>query len=380
MTYSTISDHHAMVHDGLRNAAYTRAMQQVIGPDTTVMDLGAGLGVHGLTAAKLGAAQVHLVEPSPVLDVARQVAQHNGLGNVVCHNCRAEELQLDTPVDLIVSVFTGNFLLTEDLLPSLFHARDQFLAPGGQMIPDRGRMEVAPVCAEAYYRKHIDAWSDYPAHAASHGQPELDYSPVRPFAANTLYYERRKRLEPTLLAAPAALLELDFTTATSAACDCEVQVTIERDGTCHGWLGWFQMRLGSEWLSTSGDPEATHWSPVFMPLERPLQVSAGEQLGFALKRPEFGEWTWTTRQGDNQQRQSTFLSQPLSPERIRKASENYTPGLNSRGQAAKWLLGQMAGNVSVSKLAAQAQARFPEVFDSPASARELVRSLAERYT
>ena len=136
MSYSDVSGHHSMVFDGLRNAAYARAMRQAIKPGTTVMDLGAGLGVHGLQAALLGAAQVHLVEPAPVLEVARQVAAANGLANVHCHNCRAEELQLDDRVDVLVSVFTGNFLLTEDLLPSLFHARDRFLSHGGTLIPD----------------------------------------------------------------------------------------------------------------------------------------------------------------------------------------------------------------------------------------------------
>ena len=119
MSYSDVTGHHSMVFDNLRNAAYTRALQKVVGPTTTVMDLGAGLGVHGLSAAMLGAAKVHLVEPAPVLEVAGKVAADNGLNNVHCHNCRAEELELDGKVDVLVSVFTGNFLLTEDLLPSL---------------------------------------------------------------------------------------------------------------------------------------------------------------------------------------------------------------------------------------------------------------------
>jgi hypothetical protein len=44
-----------MIFDGVRNGAYARALAKVITPNTTVMDLGAGLGVHGLMAAKLGA-------------------------------------------------------------------------------------------------------------------------------------------------------------------------------------------------------------------------------------------------------------------------------------------------------------------------------------
>jgi len=206
MSYSDVTGHHSMVFDNLRNAAYTRALQKVVGPTTTVMDLGAGLGVHGLSAAMLGAAKVHLVEPAPVLEVAGKVAADNGLSNVHCHNCRVEELELDGKVDVLVSVFTGNFLLTEDLLPSLFYARDKFLAPHGKMIPDRGRMEVVPVSAPDYYREYVDQWNAYPEQAKQYGMPSLDYKTVRAYATNTLFYDRRKKFDATPLAAPAALM------------------------------------------------------------------------------------------------------------------------------------------------------------------------------
>ena len=74
-------------------------------------------------------------------------------------------------------------------------------------------------------------------------------------------------------------MELDFTSACNADCDSQVEVELQHNGTCHGWLGWFQMRLLDEWLSTSGEPEATHWCPVLLPLEQPLQVRAGDRLG-----------------------------------------------------------------------------------------------------
>lgn len=369
-----------MLFDGVRNAAYARALKKVVGPETTVMDLGAGLGVHGLTAAKLGAAAVHLVEPTPVVEVARLVAQANGLSNVHCHQCRAEDLQLDHRVDVIVSVFTGNFLLTEDLLHSLFYARDKFLAPSGYMIPDRGRMEVVPVAAAAYYEKYIDGWATFPEHAAQHKEPELDYAAVRSFAANTLYYDTRENIAATPLAAAVELMELDFTTAATASCDSEVVVEIEQDGTLHGWLGWFQMRLGGEWLSTSGEPYVTHWSPVFLPLDKPLQLKAGEKLGFALKRPEFGEWTWTTRHGEARQRQSTFLSQPVSPDMLHKASDRYQPVLSKRGEAAQWLLGQMRGAATPTQLAARLFKLYPTVWFSNEEALRFVKGLVDNYS
>jgi hypothetical protein len=369
-----------MVFDGQRNSAYARALTKLVGPGTTVMDLGAGLGVHGLNAAHMGARSVHLVEPAPVLSLAQTAARDNNLENVHCHNCTVQDLQLDARVDVIISVFTGNFLLSEDLLPSLFFARDNFLAPGGRMLPDRGRMEVVPVSAPDYYQRQVERWDTYPEHALSHGLPALDYSAVRRFAANTLYYDRRDGFGATALGEPASLMELDFTVASSAACDSRVRVEIEREGICHGWLGWFQIRLMDEWFSTSGEELASHWRPVFLPLERPVSVGVGEQLDFALKRPEFGEWTWTTRHGANSQRQSTFLSRPVSAQCLYKSSDLYQPGLGERGQAAHWLLPKMSGEVPVSQLATELSKAFPAIFQNHGEALEFVKDLAWRFS
>ena len=86
-----------MVFDGLRNRAYARALAKIVGPDTTVMDLGAGLGMHGLIAARQGARSVHLVEPAPVLDVTRKIAANNDLDNVHYHPCRVGGITAGQP-------------------------------------------------------------------------------------------------------------------------------------------------------------------------------------------------------------------------------------------------------------------------------------------
>ena len=370
MSYSDVTGHRSMVFDDVRNAAYARALAKVIRPGTVVMDLGAGLGVHGFSAARLGAASVHLVEPAPIIEVTRMLAAANGLANVHCHPCRVEELQLSSPVDVIVSVLTGNFLLTEDLLPSLFHARDRFLAPDGRMIPDRARMEIVPVNAPDYYGRHVDIWSD---------KLQVDYRAARPFAANTLYYDARESFGSTPLAAPSVLMELDFMVAKRADCDSETEVEVLHSGTCHGWLGWFQMNLGDEWLSTSGETELTHWSTAFLPLQEPLEVRAGDRLGFALKRPEFGEWTWTTRSSDGLQRQSTFLSQPLPTARLKKGSEKNRPALNLRGEAALWLLEHAVSQLSIAELAVGVYAQYPRAFTSPAEALQFVQDLIAEF-
>ena len=53
--YNSITSQQGMFFDRARNDAYFKALQTVITPDSVVLDLGAGMGVHGLLAAKLGA-------------------------------------------------------------------------------------------------------------------------------------------------------------------------------------------------------------------------------------------------------------------------------------------------------------------------------------
>lgn len=380
MSYSDALGHRPMLFDHVRNSAYARALKAAIGAETTVMDLGAGLGVHGLFAARMGAKKVYLVEPSPVIEVARLVAKDNGLNQVECLQATAEELKLDTRVDVITSVFTGNFLLSEDLLPSLFYARDHFLAPGGQLIPDRGRMEVVPVCASGYYQKYILAWAQYPDHCARHGLPPIDYSRLGANAANYLFYDRAEKFAAEPLASPGILMELDFNTAKTATCDHGLELAIERDGICHGWVGWFQIRLVDEWLSTDGLESKTHWSQVFLPVAEPIEVRRGDVISFHLKRPEEGEWTWDTTYEGKRQRQSTFLSRVLQPAYLRKQSDQYQPLLNAKGKAAQWLLGRLTGSVSVSVLTGELLAEFPDVFNDKKSALRFVHSLTDRLS
>jgi predicted RNA methylase len=171
MSYASVSGQQSMAYDLRRNQAYYQALAKVITPDSVVLDLGAGLGVLGILAAKLGAKRVYLVEPEDVITVTNKIVQANGLSERVhCLQGKIEDIDLPEQVDVIISVFTGNFLLGEDLLPSLFYARDKYLKPDGILIPEAGVMQAAPIFAPDIYRENITCWSE--------PHLEIDYSPA----------------------------------------------------------------------------------------------------------------------------------------------------------------------------------------------------------
>lgn len=314
MSYGKVCDHRSMVFDQRRNAAYASAIAAHVTPDSVVLDLGAGLGLHGLLAARAGAARVYLIEPSPVCALAREIAEANGLADrMVFLQAPAEEVELPEKVDLILSVFTGNLLYSEDLLPILFHARDRFLAAGGRLLPDCGELWAVPLMDEALHGDHVAGWSD-PVRLQG-----LDFGPVRRFAANEIQWLEGRTPRGQRLAEPRCVVAVDFTQAMNGDCDGEASFEIRQDGLCHGMLTWIRFRVGDEWLATDPLEPAMHWVNAVLPLDPPLPVTRGEVLELRLQRPTGGDWTWRVSAPGGTRRHSSFLSRLDNRQRLQGA-------------------------------------------------------------
>lgn len=373
MSYSTVQNHRSMLFDDLRNTYYLKAIQKTVEKNSVILDLGAGLGLHGFMANSCGAKKVYLVDPAPILDITKMVVKKNTfVEQVECIAEKIEEVTLPEKVDVIISVFTGNFLLTEDLLPSLFYARDKFLRPGGKMIPDRAKMIITPVSVGDYYTEHIDCWSKL-----THN---VDYSVARKYAINSLYYDHPEERKTDFLAEPESILDLDFMTANEAACRNKIEIKITENGIMHGFLGWFDAHIGDKWLSTSPIAEQTHWRQVFLPLNSPINVQKGDLISFELNRPEFGEWSWIVKFNGEYQKHSTFLSQPLNPEKLFKQTENYKGSLSSKGKITLDVLQLLNGKTLTKDITIKILEKYPNYFSNKERADKFVKKIVNNYS
>jgi SAM-dependent methyltransferase len=372
MSYASVSGHRSMALDATRNRLYREALQQVVRPDSVVLDLGAGTGIHGLIAARLGAKRVYLVEPEDILAVAEEIVAANGLQEKVrCLRGRLEDIQLPEPVDIIVSAVTGNFLLTEDLLPTLFHARGTALKPGGLLIPGAATMAATPVSAATIHAKEIAAWS-----APAEG---IDLSAARGYAANSVFYRLEDLGDVQYLAEPQVLQTFDFSRDNDASVHSNTAYEITESAVCHGWVGWFSMKLGDRWVSTSPRDEPLHWSPAFLPLDPPVAFERGERVSFTLDRAAFGDWSWRIRSATIDQRHSTLLSAPMDAATLKKAVIDYAPSLNVDGRALAEVLAQCDGSVGAQAIAQSLCDRYPGRYHSAAEALAFVQRVIKRY-
>ena len=371
MSYSSVPGHRSMALDRVRNNAYAAALERVVTPASVVLDLGAGLGIHGLLAARLGAKRVYLVEPEDVISIAEEAVRANQLEDVVqCLHGRLEDIHIPEPVDVIVSVLTGNLLMSEDLLPILFRARDTFLKPGGAMVPDRAEIVVAPVSAPRLHAREISNWSD-----PQHG---ITLESARAYAANAVHF-RWDRAEVAYLAAPGSIHRVDLASAAYEGLHADAEFRIHTAELCHGFAGWFTMRLGDRWASTAPDAEPMHWSAAFLPLDPPVALSVGDTVTLRLDRAPFGDWTWRASWPGGTQRHSTMLAAPMKASTLRKAALDYMPVLSAAGDAAQFVLGCSNGSMPVKAIAAGVLEQWPNKYRTSEEASRFVRSIVKQF-
>jgi hypothetical protein len=246
-----------------------------------------------------------MVEPEPVIKLIPKIAEDNGLASrVVCLQGNIEDLSLPEKVDVIISVFTGNFLLSENLLPSLFYARDKYLKPGGVLLPDSGAMWLVPISATEKYKQRANIFE----------RPHLglDFSCLRHHAINCADKARFVD-QSNYLCTPQLLKTLGFTEASRANCHETVRFIIPQTAICHGFVGWFDIFFGRKKLSTAPHAKKVHWSPLLFLAERPIKLSKGQDLTIKVDKSEKVAWSWRFESNGEIQQQTemkTWLNKP----------------------------------------------------------------------
>ncbi|MFL6138161.1 MAG: 50S ribosomal protein L11 methyltransferase [Frankiaceae bacterium] len=266
--------HFGMLNDVTRNDALAKAVELTVTEADHVLDIGTGVGLLAMMAARAGAAKVTACEENPLLaELARQVVAAQGWSDVITIvPKRSTDLEIgrdiDAPADVIVSEIVDCGIVGEGLLPTMRHARERLLRPGGTVLPRALRLHGFLVESESLAELNR-------ARLAG----GFDISLVNVVATHGHFPVRLHDWQHETLSETVELLSFDVQADDLVAGRRVVAIPVRATGTGHGLAAWFEMDL-CEGIQLTNHPSRrdSHWMQALMLFGRPVPVRAGSCL------------------------------------------------------------------------------------------------------
>jgi protein arginine N-methyltransferase 1 len=277
--FGGLAEHEEMLSDSVRVDAYHRAIRRNVRPGDVVVDLGTGTGLLAFLASRAGAAKVYAVEHSDLIEVAREIARHNGITGVEFVQANSREFTPPEPVDVVLHEQMGDELFNENMLQNVLDLRDRVLRPGGRILPARFRLYVEPVVMHGAMRVRR-FWNI--ALPEGIDLSAMERSPVGArfdTGRNEQLWVRPGSVASTIGRAEP-ILELDLHALEDVGAipiDHVVERTADADAVVDGACVWFEAIFDeATTLTTSPLATNTSWGNRMFRLDR--EISAGETL------------------------------------------------------------------------------------------------------
>jgi SAM-dependent methyltransferase len=270
-------EHVRLLSDRARNDVLVEMLRRRA-PGARVLEVGCGTGLLSCIAAKLGAAHVWAVEPTPLVERARAFVRANGLEDrVTVLQGMVEDLPA-VPVDLVFSELLNADPFTEGVV-SAMNAAATWLAPGGVLSPRRLKVYVALAWASETPQEHGQARDEV---ARLCGAASLDPT----LLLQTLDVPHPHRFfthGERPLSAAALAFDLPLGTGEPIPTEAEVVVRSTVDGEVGGALVWFSGEVDDDLWMTNPPGAGTHWGQMVCGWPRPVSVKRGRAVRLRVR-------------------------------------------------------------------------------------------------
>lgn len=379
----SLSVYGSMIADRVRVTAYKEALRRTVRKGAVVVEIGTGPGIFAVLACQLGAGRVFAIEPSEIIQVAREVAAANGCaGKIEFFEGVSNRVTLPLRADVIVSDLRGVLPLFQRHIPDIVDARRRFLAPDGALIPRKDTVWAAIAEAPKAYGEVVDPWDKNAL-----GQ---NLSPVRLLALNDV---RKVRLATDrLLTGHKLWTTLDYANVDNHNVWGNLEWTVERAGIGHGIVVWFDAELaeGVGFSNAPGTPETVYGS-LFFPWAQPVPLAKGQtvcaSIWASLVENDY-VWRWSTRietldkssASRIQFEQSQLDGAILSASKLHKTAADYVPVLSEEGRLRRRTFELMDGKVSLEEIARRLEQEFPQRFQGWQQALSYAGAVSQEHT
>lgn len=273
-TFAGWRSQRGMLADVHRTGSFERAIAAIVRPGMTVADVGCGSGILSLFAARAGAARVHALEATRMIEDAAEVARANGFADRIAFvPGDARHFDAAGAVDAVIGEWIGMYLFEEWRHFDAFAAvRDRCLRPGGAVMPRRVRLYLAPIDDSRLYVERGPGFWERPVWGFDFG------------LVHRRQLDRTRRIivkaDHRTVLDTYPVLDLDCARADSRAYFFahDFETRLSHAASCHGLLGWFELDLApGVVLTTSPQSIDTCWHQSYFPFEQ-LQLLADDVL------------------------------------------------------------------------------------------------------
>lgn len=277
-----VENHHAMLRDYVRLAAYRRAIEHTVNAETVAMDLGCGTGILSFFAAQAGAKKIYAIERRPdIILLAEELAKANGYDQIEFiegTSSQIKETQLDPKPNLFISEILGNGILEENVLEFTLDARDRFLATDAAMIPCK--LDIYVFAFDSEIKQ--DKWFEVKEFKDLYG---VDFEIFGQVLCNkaTLRLDRYSPVLNKTMSEPKLVKSVDFRTLQGPLFNEKFELEALEDGHVTGYCAYFKAYL-DETTTLTNSPWApqTHWTHLIYTLPAATAVKKGDAVSLLM--------------------------------------------------------------------------------------------------
>ncbi|MCE3234888.1 MAG: hypothetical protein K0Q50_1068 [Vampirovibrio sp.] len=274
-----VENHHAMLRDYIRLAAYRRAIERAVKPDTVAMDLGCGSGILSFFTAKAGAQKIYAIERRPdIILLAQALAEANGIAEQIDFiegaSSHVSESRIDPKADLLVAEILGNGILEENVLEFTIDARRRFLKPDARMIPFQLDIYIFAFDSGLAMSRQEEVHELNDLYG-------LDFSLLAKVLCNkaTTRMDRYNTMLNKTMSEPVMVKSLDFRILEETVFANRFELEALEDGQITSFCGYFKAHLDEDTILTNSPwAPATHWTQLIYTLAAPYPVKKSDKV------------------------------------------------------------------------------------------------------